>query len=620
MKFGLLFEELLVEATPNEIYEKYYSKIPPATFIKIISADPQSSVNPGVDTNIQNRVQKIGKFSKLLLSLHIKGTLKLEDLGLAKEYLGYLYKHNISLDINKINDLSDLYDIVKQYLVQDKRDISTILKSLSSDEYRILHNGENWLILTPLTEKSSCYLGVNASWCTTWGPYSLNQKDKDKTNRFSFYSKLGPLYIMINKSNENEKYQFHFEKDEFKNIGNQDVKNINEFLNKNQEIKKFFFPSLYKEVTDKKQIESQLSKMKILDNEDSMELIRKTISTDFSNNLLANDILNNNEEGVNEKIKDSELNGNIYFNEGYIIFPIKNIRYYDNIREVQERVSSFRNDRNQAYDRVYDDMYNRFYDDEDLIYYLLPFFEKYYKENEYKVKHELGAINYEYFKKDYFEMFYKNEKIKQLFIEESVSLSVDEYENIIEEHINDIEKYIKFGGGGYYGGLEVEINVVNFLQFIVKENITTINDNLFESIIESFIDDNDIPKSSDDYPEDIYNYGEYAGWDKMEFGIEKFFEELIDDGEVTKECLGVRQKFNDVYSKIFKNNNFFENEHVRIKILSRVDCSTGSVEIDFRNKDTGKSYKGDVKVENLASYATNYQLFESFIKFKKNVL
>jgi hypothetical protein len=619
MKFEVLLEELLTEATPIEIYSKYYSKIPKATFIKIVSADPQSVVKVGVDTNIENRVQRIGKYSKLLLSLYIKNNLKLEDLDIAKEYLGYLYKHNLSVDINKVNDISDLYNLIEKYLVQDKRDISTILQSLSKEEYKILHNGENWLILQPLSEKSSCYLGVNASWCTTWGPYSLNQKDKDKTNRFNFYSKLGPLYIMINKSNEKEKYQFHFEKDEFKNIGNQDVKNISEFLNNNQEIKKFFFPSLFTEVSDKKQIESQLSKMFILSNEDSMELIRKTLSNDVDLNSLVKDILNNNEEGVNEKIVDNNLSNVIYFNKGYIVFPIDNIKKYRNIQSVSDRISWFRGDRERAYDRVYNDIADRFYSDEDSIYYLEPLFEKYYKENEVKVKTELGAINYEQFKRDYFEMFYKDDTIKQKFIEESTSLSVDEYENILDGHINDIEKYIKIEGGGYYRGFEVEVGVINFLQYILKNNISTINGNLFE-LIDDFIDDNDLPTDGDDYPEDLYSYGEYAGWDKMEFEIEKFFEGLIDDGEVTKECLVIRQKYNDVFNRIFKGKNYFENEHVIIKILMGVDCSNQSVKIDFKNKDTGKTYVGDVKVENLASYATNYQLFESFAKFKKNII
>jgi hypothetical protein len=58
-----------------------------------------------------------------------------------------------------------------------------------------------------------------------------------------------------------------------------------------------------------------------------------------------------------------------------------------------------------------------------------------------------------------------------------------------------------------------------------------------------------------------------------------------------------------------------------VKILnSQVDCEDGSIEIEYKNKDTGKKYTGSVKIDNLVSYLTNYQLFENYISFKKNIL
>jgi hypothetical protein len=50
-----------------------------------------------------------------------------------------------------------------------------------------------------------------------------------------------------------------------------------------------------------------------------------------------------------------------------------------------------------------------------------------------------------------------------------------------------------------------------------------------------------------------------------------------------------------------------------------IDCGDGSVHITYFNKDTGKRYNGKVKVDNLPSYVTNYQLFENLITFKKNI-
>ena len=88
MKFKYLLEDLLNEASPQEIYKQYYSDIPEPTFIKIVSSDPQSVVNQGI-------VKRIGKYSKLFLKLFKESKLKLEDLPKGKEYLDHVYKRNI---------------------------------------------------------------------------------------------------------------------------------------------------------------------------------------------------------------------------------------------------------------------------------------------------------------------------------------------------------------------------------------------------------------------------------------------------------------------------------------------------------------------------------------------
>jgi len=604
MKFSLLLEELLNEATPSEIYSKYYNKIPEVTFIKIISADPQSVVKPGVDTNIENRVQRIGKYSKLLLSLHSKNTLRLEDLDRATEYLGYLYKHKVPVDINKVNQLSDLYDLIKKYIVQDKRDLSTIFQSLTEQDYKVLYDGEKWYIIQPLSEKGACYLGVNTEWCTTWGPYSLNDSYKDRDNYFNRYNLQGPLFIMINKTNENDKYQFHFESKQFMNPADKQI-NTGDFLNENPEIKKYFFPSLFTSVTDKKQIDSQIIRMSILNSDDSLKLLKSTISDDAESNPIVYDLLNGNEEGLKEKISHEELI-DIQITSGYVNFQIGSYRSYSTIGDVSSTISSYEYDINNSFDRIYEDLRDRFYRDEDLAEEIEPLFKKYYEENSDEIRQGLGSFNYEQFKKDYFKMFYESEKIQQEFLDQSTRLNQESYEAEAQRSVNEIEKYIKIDTA--YRNTNVELNIVYFIQFLVKNNITKFDsegDDLLNAI-ENYISEYRVATE--------YEYYGYDGY------TADFFAKLIDDGEVTKDCLETRQKFNDIHTKIFKNKNFFENEHVIVKIESGVDCSNKSVEIYFQNKDTGKSYSGNVKVENLASYVTNYQLFESFVKFKKNII
>ena len=169
----VLLEELLLELSGQEIHQKYYSKIPYETFVNIVVSDPRSNVD-GVG-NLLN----LGKYSKLLLSLYQKGTLQIEDLVKAKEYLGYVYLHNIPVEVGKIRQLGDLYNIVKQYIIEDTLDFKLILDSLVlGTDYKLLHTGKDWTFYQPLTEKGSSYLGVNTEWCTTWGQYCLNKKQQ----------------------------------------------------------------------------------------------------------------------------------------------------------------------------------------------------------------------------------------------------------------------------------------------------------------------------------------------------------------------------------------------------------------------------------------------------------
>jgi hypothetical protein len=95
MKLINVLETLLLEATPEEIYNKYYNDIPFDTFKKLVSSDPASKLSG-------DRIDKIGPYSKILLNIFRNGNMKMEDLPKATEYLTYVYKHKVSLDIKNI--------------------------------------------------------------------------------------------------------------------------------------------------------------------------------------------------------------------------------------------------------------------------------------------------------------------------------------------------------------------------------------------------------------------------------------------------------------------------------------------------------------------------------------
>ena len=241
---------MLLEATPQEIYNSYYNDIPYGVFTKIVLSDP-NTLRTG------NDLKKIGKYSKLLLTMYKRGELKIEDLPKATEYLTYVYKHKVGLDINKIRNLSDLYQVVKQYYTREAKDLPTILKALTPEDYRKVYQGEKWSVYVPLTENAACYLGVNTEWCTAWGPKSLNPDYQERESRFKFHDNKGRLYIIVNNSDFNERYQFHFETNQYMDINDRGI-NTGKFLDNNPEIRNFFFPSFVKSDLGEDEIKTQI--------------------------------------------------------------------------------------------------------------------------------------------------------------------------------------------------------------------------------------------------------------------------------------------------------------------------------------------------------------------------
>ena len=132
MNFNFLLEELLLELSGKEIYQKYYSKIPYDKFMDIVVADPKTNIDGA------GELLSLGKYAKMLLSFYQKGTLRDEDLEKAEEYLGYVYLHNVALDIGKLKSLGDLYKVVQKYIVADTLDLKEILNALVvGEDYKL---------------------------------------------------------------------------------------------------------------------------------------------------------------------------------------------------------------------------------------------------------------------------------------------------------------------------------------------------------------------------------------------------------------------------------------------------------------------------------------------------
>jgi hypothetical protein len=596
MKFQLLLEELLTELTGEEIYTKYYKDMPSQLFGLVVSNDPQTIVKDG-------QIVKIGKYAKLLLAMFKAGNLKKEDLPRAKEYLTYVYKYGIPLDATKILELSDIYDLIKKYMAQNSTNISDIASHLQSNEYNKVYEDNQWVIYVPFSERAACYLGVNSQWCTTWGPYSLSDDNKTKTSYFNRYNKDGYLYIIINKADQQEKYQFHFESSQYMNVADRQIK-ITDFMDQHPKIKAFFFPSLVRKVS-KEEMDGELTRIGILQPGEAMTILRQSITgKDNNNNQLVISILSGDNDEINKAITGSDIVEEIGYEEGYITIPLENLP--TKAEYVEDALSSYRYELNSSDSNLRNDIQEANVDES-----IEKVFADYYTENYDELRESLGILDYNSFSESFWETFIGNEDTRTEFIGEMATLSEPAYEEAYQEEIDKIEKYIKFSK--YSRTKEVSLNTVFMVQFIIKQNTQSISDKTIDiySFVDSYIDHYNV---NQDF-EGIYNYDwkypDYKnGGDFAEY-IDDYFEKLIDKNEVTKECIERRKLFNTIYHRLFKDNKTFENEHVIVRLNSlTVNCDNGSVDIYYKNKDTNQEHSGYVKVENLSSYVTNYELFE----------
>ncbi len=194
-------ESLLLEATLDDIYTKYYNDIPQDIFWNIIKTDP---------TYDEQRSQKMGKYGKWLLNQYRQGHLDMNNLSKVRNTIDFFNRYNRQLevkDINQYKNIDQVYDNVKNFMedpsqATSKSDEVRKIKEMGAEK---VYEDNDWLIIVPKTQEAAIYYGKGTKWCTaSTGSY----------NYFERYNNEGRLYININK-NTGDKYQFHFESNSF---------------------------------------------------------------------------------------------------------------------------------------------------------------------------------------------------------------------------------------------------------------------------------------------------------------------------------------------------------------------------------------------------------------------
>jgi len=612
----------------EEIYNQYYSDIPLQIFTRIIKADPKTVVK-------NDKIVKVGKYAKILLNIYKIGNMpNLENLVEATRYLKIVYDKNLSIDIKNIKQISDLYDIVKNYIVSIETPIREILKELPKDSYKLLHNGENWVVFRPLTEKAAAWLGVGSSWCTTWGKYSLDPTYKSRSNLFTTYN-YAPIYIMIDKSDEKHKYQFQFKKDEFRDVRDGMI-NVKGFFIKHEELREFYFPLL----VNKKGIfseEEQFDRINALSDKFASKLnevrIEKLIEAGISNPIALAFAKNDTYDQLTDYdedddsfvtlIPDSNIDG-ITYEGSNIDFelrrPCSKVGNYSSIGNLQNHIDyleGLKRDNNLS-----DDIYNDRYDFGDII---KDYVDDYFEKNSSDIKYR----NYNFPTLDRFKQYFFTiisnkktsyfDKIFDKWSDKTYDATISSYNGVIENELDSIKKYAYISESGYYSRTQVlSVNSYEFIQYVNRQRIDQITD--FCQLFEDYIDYVDIV--TDEW---YLEYDRvYPSYEDMYPVIADVLEDVIIEefgsvDEPNAEILKIRMKLVEIIEKYFNENkdynwkyreypNIFDGSLVKIYLNPEIDFDDSTVKIVLIDKKTKNEYTGNMPIDELYNTMFNYKL------------
>lgn len=622
-------EQLIIESRVDDIYTKYYNDIPRNIFDRIVKADPK--------TKVQNDdVILIGKYAKVLLNIYKIGNMpNLENLVEATRYLKIVYAKNLSIDLKSIKQISDLYNVVKEYIVSIDTPIREILKELPKDSYELLHNGEKWVVFRPKTEKAAAWLGVGSSWCTTWGKYSLDPAYKSRGNLFTTYN-YAPIYIMIDKSDEKHKYQFQFKKNEFRDIRDGMI-NVKGFFIKHGELREFYFPLLankegiFSEDVQFDRIDALSEKFAgKLNNIRVKRLIESGINNPIALALAENQTYDQlteydeDDDSVVALITDRNID-DITYNGSNIDFELREpcsklSRNYSSIGDLGNRISFLEGEKqnNNLSDSIYEERYEFA---ETLENYVDDYFEK----NSNSIKY----MNYNFATLDKFKKYFLQhinnkkskyfDKIFEAYSDKTYDATISNYNGAIESELDGIKKYAYINEKGYYSKTQVfNVNSYEFIQYVNRQEFTQITN--FCQLFENYIDDADII-SEDWYVDYDTVYPSYTDMHPVIADVLEDFimEEFGDLDEPSSENIKVRMKLFEIIEKYYKENDeynwkyrdythIFNGSLVKIYLNPVIDFDDSTVKVILIDKNTKNEYTGNMPVDELYNNMFNYKL------------
>ena len=168
----------------------------------LLMADPTASQN-GMGSFT-------GRYGVWIGNMYANGSIKPGDAPELKSALFTYDKNKTQLpQIKDCKSLSELIEWVKD-LSDDFKPVRK--QSKAKADLEKVYEDDEWVVYVPHSHAAARRGGEGTNWCTA----------SENDNYYNMYSKHGPLYINVRKS-DGAKFQFHFESDQFMDADDEPV-------------------------------------------------------------------------------------------------------------------------------------------------------------------------------------------------------------------------------------------------------------------------------------------------------------------------------------------------------------------------------------------------------------
>ncbi len=185
------------------------------------------------------------EYVQWLAKCYANESVPLEDImskGLdwLKQYHQFKIKRLLPDNLRNIANIKfkQLHDIIDNDELIAKLDALENVPLKDKGESKVVYEDSDVRIIVPLDETSACYYGQGTQWCTA----------AKNNNMFARYNRGGPMYILLpkNPTYDGEKYQFHFNSDQFMDEQDSDVGDLKTLLLKrfNPDVLNFFMQAV----------------------------------------------------------------------------------------------------------------------------------------------------------------------------------------------------------------------------------------------------------------------------------------------------------------------------------------------------------------------------------------